>query len=321
MVEVFGSLEPATGAVLSENRLPGTQTPTQSFLDRPDFLVRPCAEIAPAAPRRAVPASDRSWAELLRDAIESDILPRLVELQRAAEECEVIEPTACQTTRFDIQAFVDLLISDDMEQAHAVADRVIVLSGGRDALLRDLLAPAAQHLGVLWEQDVCDFTTVTLGVYRLDQIMRHTAATVLEPEIVLSHERHALLLPAPGEQHSFGLNMVADIFRESGWCVRSGPAVPKAKLLDLVKGEWFDMVGFSVTADRSLKGLAACLRAIRKASCNAGLGIMIGGYAVAANEERTRFLGADFTSGSAEDALRQANRLVDARTLRSISVI
>jgi hypothetical protein len=75
----------------------------------------------------------------------------------------------------EVAGFVALIMAEDMEQARAIADRVVVHYGSREALLDDLLAPAARLLGEMWERDDCDFLTVTLGVYRLDQIMKETA--------------------------------------------------------------------------------------------------------------------------------------------------
>jgi methanogenic corrinoid protein MtbC1 len=268
-------------------------------------------------PQRAEAGVSRPWAEMLGEAIQSEILPHLLTAHREFPE-NPAEPVSGTFNLAEIAAFVDLVVADDMEQVRAVADRVIVQSGGRDALINDLLGPAARLLGVMWERDTCDFMSVTLGVYRLDQIMRETAlAGQMEP-LGHAYENRILLLPAPGEQHSFGLGMVSDAFREGGWCVRSGPAVSRAQLARLVKDEWFDVIGLSVTTDRWLKGLPSCIRAVRKASCNPGVFIMVGGHAIISHSERTRFLGADAAAADARDALQQANIYVESTVTRGL---
>ena len=261
--------------------------------------------------------TSRPWAETLGLAIESEILPRLLTAHQAFSET----PGGVPLGMFDlaqIAAFVELVVADDMEQVRAVADRVIVQGGGREALISGLLAPASRLLGVMWEQDSCDFMTVTLGVYRLDQIIKETAlAGQVEP---LGHgfDHRILLLPAPGEQHGLGLGMVVDAFREGGWCVRSGPAASRRQLLRLVKDEWFDVIGLSVSTDRWLRGLPACIRAVRKASCNPEMFVMVGGHAIVNHSERTRFLGADATAADARDALHQANIYVESSVTRGL---
>jgi methylmalonyl-CoA mutase cobalamin-binding subunit len=161
--------------------------------------------------------------------------------------------------------------------------------------------------------------TVTLGVYRLDQIMKETALAGQAQALGHGFDHRILLLPAPGEQHSFGLGMVADAFREGGWCVRSGPAVSRNQLLRLVRDEWFDVIGLSITAERWLKGLAASIRVTRRASCNRDVFIMLGGQAVVNHAERNRFLGADATAYDARDALRQANVFVETTVTGRLS--
>ncbi len=235
-----------------------------------------------------------AWRNLLGEVIAQDILPRLLKTQGESGGASHDGPNAAV-----IAAFVELIIDDDVEQLRAVADRVILHTGGRDALLNELLTPAARLLGRMWEEDACDFMTVTLGVHRLNQIMKETEAAAAEPAFSRSFDHHILLLPAPGEQHSFGLTMVADSFRAAGWCVRSAPAASRGQLLRLVKDEWFDVVGLSVATERSLKGLPACIRALRAASRNPRRFVMLGGNAINCHPERARFLGAD---GAAEDA-------------------
>jgi methanogenic corrinoid protein MtbC1 len=276
----------------------------------------PPAEYAPAGfPPAGFPPA---WAEVLQSAIVTEILPILVSAQRRACRCGESEPAPRRLGRAEVAAFVALVVADDMEQARAVADRVIVQGGGRDALLHDLLTPAARLLGELWEADDCDFMTVTMGVYRLDQIMKETAAAGGESCVLTGCDRRILLVPAPGEQHSFGLSMVADTFREGGWCVRSGPMVTRPQLLRLVRDEWFDVIGLSVASDRGLKGLPSCIRAMRQASGNPRAYVMVGGRAMIEHPERTRFLGADVSVNDAHQALAQANIFVEATVTETL---
>jgi len=233
---------------------------------------------------------------LLAQALESEILPRLLESHRGTA------PTQNQ----HITVFATALLANDMEQLRAIADRTIIQTGTRDTLLQDLLAPAARLLGDMWAHDLCDFTTVTLGVFRLDQLMKETAGAGGIPRHV-AYEHRILLVPAPGEQHNFGLSMVADAFREDGWCVRSSPCITRPQLLRLVKHEWFDVIGLSISADHWLKSFPACIRAIRAASCNPNAYIMVGGGAILAHPDRTRFLGADTAARDAPEALHLAN--------------
>jgi methanogenic corrinoid protein MtbC1 len=264
-------------------------------------------------PRQAAAASGPAkadWRDLLGQVIEREILPRLQQTRREpVSDWEAMTQNGIDATA--IGAFVALVIADDVEQLHAVADRVILYTGGRDALLNELLAPAARLLGQMWERDDCDFMTVTLGVHRLNQIMKEAEADAEEPAFSRSFDRRILLLPAPGEQHGFGIAMISDGFRAAGWCVRSAPAVSRGQLLRMVKDEWFDVVGLSVSTERSLKGLPACIRAVRSASRNKRTLLMLGGYAINCHPERSRFLGADCVAEDAGKAVQLANNFVE----------
>jgi len=247
------------------------------------------------------------WLDLLGQSGDSALLAQLAGAAPSASEFLLGRPNSAE-----LAAFVALVLADDAEQLGAIADRVIVQSGGRESLLMGLLLPAAQMLGEMWERDQCDFMAVTLGVYRLDQIMKQTAAESFAAPVRHGYDSRILMLPAPGEQHRFGADMVADAFREDGWCVRSGPAVARARLLFLARDEWFDVIGLSVGAERALKGLASCVRALRQASCNPNLFIMLGGHAITNNPERARFLGADGTAATAQEAVLLANNFIEA---------
>jgi methanogenic corrinoid protein MtbC1 len=259
---------------------------------------------------RAYERDGRGWRDLLDQIIQREVLPRLQKAPREpTSESEALTQSGIEAAV--IAAFVDLLIADDVEQLRTVADRVILYTGGRDALLHELLAPAARLLGQMWEEDSCDFTTVTIGVYRLTQIMKETEVVTTEVSPSHDSDRRILLLPAPGEQHSFGINLVADAFRGDGWCVRSAPAVSRSQLLRLVKDEWFDVIGLSVSTERFLKGLPVCIRAVRAASCNKRAFVMLGGYAVTSHPERARFLGANSLAEDAVKAVQLANKYVE----------
>ncbi len=75
-------------------------------------------------------------------------------------------------TAADIEDFTQLVMAHDRRAAsafvEALRDRGLPVS---DVLL-DLLAPAARLLGDLWLRDRCSFTDVSLGLVRLQHLMR-----------------------------------------------------------------------------------------------------------------------------------------------------
>jgi methanogenic corrinoid protein MtbC1 len=120
-----------------------------------------------------------------------------------------------------------------------------------------------------------------------------------------------LLTIIPGEQHSFGLSMVAEFFRRAGWNLCTGPFSSHQELTSLVQNHWFDIVGFSVSSDRRLDELEKDIRDIRRDSRNRHVGIIIGGPMVIAHPDLVASMGADMMSSDATTAPQQAHGLIE----------
>ena len=183
---------------------------------------------------------------LLR-TIEAEIIPRLMLAHQTARLPILIDDVSPPTLGHeDVVAFAALVLS---QQAGAAIAQVEVLRAqgvALEALYLDLLAPAARHLGELWEADLCDFTQVTLGLWRLQQVM-HELSPAFQNEATYSLQRRRVLLaPAPGSQHTLGLFMVAEFFRRAGWDVSAEPAASAAELAAADGRDWFDVVGLSM---------------------------------------------------------------------------
>jgi transcriptional regulator PpsR len=123
-----------------------------------------------------------------------------------------------------------------------------------------------------------------------------------------------LLLPGPGEQHTFGLVMVSEFFRRAGWDVAGGPWEAGADPIIMVRREWFDVVGFSLGSELHLDELAQCIRAVRKAAINPRIGIMVGGPIFSLHPEFVSRVGADGAASDGRKAPEMAERLSASRT-------
>ena len=149
-----------------------------------------------------------------------------------------------------------------------------------------------------------------MALCRLQQLL-HELGPAFRGEVEhREHGRRALLVPVPGEQHSFGLFMVAEFFRRAGWDVASGPPGSVAELVRLVRGEWFAVVGLSVSSDAKLDALASSIRAIRRASRNRAIGVLAGGPVFLEHPELVALVGADATATDGRQATVQARNLL-----------
>jgi methanogenic corrinoid protein MtbC1 len=181
---------------------------------------------------------------------------------------------------------------------------------GADYLLLDLLTRAARSLGEMWEQDICDFTEVTMGVLRLHALVRLICAECdagLQPG---PQAPRALLVQAPGEKHGLGLAMVVHFFRRAGWHVHSEPVGTAADLASLAAADRFGLAGISVSCSDHMEQLAASITALRRASRNPAIRVLVGGPAFIRHPQLAGMVGADGTASDAQLAVQQAEKLV-----------
>ena len=251
---------------------------------------------------------------VLSRAIEHEIIPRLMLAHPMAEEClSTLPASSPQVSVDDVTAFAKLVLAPDENVAHACIETMRNSGISVETIYTDLLAPVARYLGERWEEDLCDFTEVTLGLGRLHQVLRE-----LSPAFSQSNHRangrRALLLPAPGEQHTFGLVMVSEFFRRAGWDVGGGPWEAGADPVMMVRSEWFDVVGFSLGDATRLDALAACIKQIRLAALNPTISILVGGPLFLAHPEYVSYVKADAASTDGAQAPTVAARLVAAQS-------
>lgn len=255
-------------------------------------------------------------AECLARVIEAEIIPRLMMVHNAPRGAATLPAVDVSAPGPDLVAeFADLILANNVD---SVAARV---QGLRDRGMRlesvylDLLAPTAKHLGALWEADQCDFTTVTLGLWRLQELM-HRLSSSFQIEPPATRKRppgqrfRALLIPAPGEQHRFGILMVSEFFRRACWEVEGDPPATEEQLISTVRNQWFDIAGLSVSGDLRIDALKSAVAAVRKSSCNPNVGIMVGGQIFLQRPELVAQVGADLTAADGREAVTRAERLV-----------
>lgn len=260
--------------------------------------------------RRAAREKNGRNHHLLR-TIEGEIIPRLVLARRVNGESSPASsaadvPGLGWVPGSELIAEVAQLVSRDDVGAAAARIGALRQSGlSIETVYLELLAPVARYLGELWEADIVDFTTVTLGCSRLQQLLHELSMSFLREAEQHEHRRRVLLVPVPGEQHTFGLYMVAEFFRRAGWDVWSG-CMPTRELTELVRKESFSLVGFSLSGDRRLDALASSIRSVRRASCNRGIGVLVGGPVFVGHPELVSLVGADATALDGRQATLQA---------------
>jgi methanogenic corrinoid protein MtbC1 len=248
---------------------------------------------------------------LLERIVSNNIVPHLVLANLPPSDVAVStsESTAVISNAV-IGEFAELVIERDVDASIAYFENLRSQGAKVEALFQDLLAPVACRLGELWDEDINDFLDVTRGVSHLQQIVHTFSDDLIAEGRCPASNRRALLMPMPGEQHTFGVSLIGEHFRREGWRVWGGPPRTLDDILELVTSQWFDVIGLSMSAVADPVAVAASVSAIRKRSLNENVKVLVGGGVFASQPELTSIVGADATAMNGHDALVQITDLI-----------
>jgi MerR family transcriptional regulator, light-induced transcriptional regulator len=253
--------------------------------------------------------SDGHHGRLLQ-AIHAELIPRLLGNRRSG--VQVAQEQFRQQSRCvgAIDELAQLILRDDDTGAQALVDELLDAGVSIEQVFLDVLSPAAQRLGAMWESDTCSFADVTLGLWRIQKLLfdlsarfRSDSPTEVDPAI---DGRQILLAAAPGGQHNFGISMLGEFFARAGWAVETLTEPTQAELISAVRARWFDVLGLSVGSEVQIAGLTSAIVALRRASRNQKLIVMVGGAAFAHHPEYVALVGADCMGSDARAALSAA---------------
>lgn len=251
-----------------------------------------------------------SFNSLVR-TIEGEIIPRLV-LAHApvADDSGESAAEGRLPTSADVEAFTQLILTNDTVVATRHIDDLRANGMALETVFLHLLAPTARRLGDLWTADVCDFAQVTIGLGRLQQLLRELSHSFQPETAPWDIGRRALLTAIPGEQHTLGILIVSEFLRRAGWDVLGWPTATKVELVDAVHNEWFAVLGLSLGSEAKLDELASVIHAVREASQNGSIGVMVGGPVFVEHPEFVALVGADATAADGRLAALQAENLL-----------
>ncbi|SMX23139.1 cobalamin B12-binding domain-containing protein [Boseongicola aestuarii] len=190
------------------------------------------------------------------------------------------------------------LLSDD-DTAGAQYIQEIETDGATvEVVYLQYLARAAQLLGVWWEEDKISFMSVTLGTSRMYAIMRGMQHRFAVPRAPL--KRSALFASVPGETHTLGVRMAADLFRQDGWDINLKLGLTHEELLKHVEGSDAVLVGVSAAGEHSIRALSQLVVALRISNPNTKL--FVSGNVVVKASEQIALMGLDGTAADIKTA-------------------
>jgi len=269
--------------------------------------------------RRRSTASSPDQSDTVNTIIESEIIPRLLMAhsgakgRSSARRLRTISPD-------DASRFALLPLRLEAASLLEEVNGFIAQGASVETICLDLLAPAARKLGEMWERDECDFLDVTMGLWRLQEVMREIAARSPAEHGGLRMPRSALFSPMPGDHHNFGTLMIEEVFARGGWQSEALVKPERRELLDRLARQPFDLVGLTLGRDCPSAALGSLIKAMRNVSANPHIIVLVGGRMINAHPEMTSEVGADGTGADALAALELANGLVETDAPRYLNL-
>jgi methanogenic corrinoid protein MtbC1 len=240
--------------------------------------------------------------------IEADIVPGLVLAHRAPPRGR---PSPVELTPETVEEFANLVLAEEAQVLSSFIEKLHFQGASYEFLYLGLLTATARRLGEFWDADILDFGSVTIGLWRLQELLRNFSAAFQSEGARPANGHRALLLSTPGEQHNFGLAMLGEFLFREGWSIAGGPGLQPDEIAKLVRNQYFSMVGLTLSGERGLEALTATIRLVREASCNRSIVVMVGGALFIRRPELVADVGADSTAADARQGVLQARALIN----------
>ena len=269
-------------------------------------------------------ASNKYPDTSLPSTVESEIIPRLLIAQRQKiVELSKKGGSTKKSGQFvrpnNIEELSRLILGNDIDGSKLYLRSLLNNGLEIEKLYTELLQPVARQLGVYWEEDSLDFSTITLALWQIHQLMYF-----LSPELMGNRKailkNKILLFSALGSQHTLGLFMLSEFFRKNGWQVQADPSPSEEDIVGMIKENQFDIVGISIGSIDQKNSTKRIIRKIREKKGGFSK-ILIGGPLALQDKLLFKKLGADGQAQDAEEAIKLAEDFILEKEKNTLSPV
>jgi MerR family transcriptional regulator, light-induced transcriptional regulator len=211
----------------------------------------------------------------------------------------------------EVRVLARLALEADAAVVESFVNNVVLRGVPIEQVYLELLAPTLNLLGDKWSTDELDFSSMTVACCRIRSVMfqlQNASANLVPTQNIASQKIGRIFLAAvPGSQHTFGVQMLADIFRKNCWHVDLNLSLSQRDILKSLNRVDYDVVGFSIgsiTLMPELKALTALVKQTRRQS---NVRLMVGGPLFSAGVVGNSLDNVDYFSGDALESLEWAN--------------
>lgn len=198
----------------------------------------------------------------------------------------------------ELEALCRALTSQDDDAALQQIVRVRADGASPEDVYLRYLAAAARLLGRWWDENRISFVDVTIGTGRMFAIMRSMKHLFERPDV--SGGKFATFASVPGETHTLGIRMVADLFRKDGWQIALWLGLDHDRLVQEIERAPGRAIGLSISGRHAIDSLTRLVIALR--ICCPQVPIVVGGQEVDKIGPLLDLMGVDGIVGNMQDA-------------------
>ena len=209
-------------------------------------------------------------------------------------------------TESSIDDLAEALMTPDASAGITFVERVRAQGASVETVYVAYLAEAAKTLGRWWDEDRVTFVDVTIAIGHVYAIMRSLRSSFYSTS-TRPPTKSALFAMVPGDDHSLGVEMAADLFRKNNWDIALQVGLSHDALVDYISASGHDIIGLSAGSERSIVPLAKLVVALRISVPKTS--ILVCGNVTCIAPDVVELMGVDAMPIQVEDALSEADRL------------
>jgi len=259
------------------------------------------------------PAELEAWKEAVKKYLPSEAAAEIITVydwmlqhHRTLIDLSALspeEPLAYPELTDERRKFGAFLLAADYAGGLKIAESVLAMENGQEALYMGLIKPVMYEIGRLWEDDKISTAEEHLATSLVGRIL---AALYEKLPFSLTARGKAIVTSAPNEYHELGARLLADMLEADGWDVLFlGANTPAEALIGLIRKTRPRFVAISLTMPFSIDKVSESISSIRAIPELNSVKIMVGGAAFNTAPHLWEQIGADAWADTPQNAIRQ----------------
>jgi methanogenic corrinoid protein MtbC1 len=215
--------------------------------------------------------------------------------------------------RARLQVLANAALDPDPVRFRRAAQRLLTQCRDAEQFLEEGISGTAMALGTWCEQNQIGLDAVAGATERLEELVFEIADEYLSRSAAGGTARSILLTRAPGNHHTLGSFIAAELFNWHGWAVVSGPGIEGDRVIQTLASERIDVLGVTVSEDRDLLPAHRLISHGRSVSRNTDLIVVVGGTQAFLRTDLAREVNADLVATHVSRARIDLLRMLRAR--------